>query len=112
MGAKLDLSDGGKNIGCGRSRSGCCGKYLHLREEISKRRWRDKRNEELHDLYCRWSNEGGREECACGTYRGQKFQQRLGWETCTNRNLESREVKSSGSCAELRRLLVDIDQFN
>jgi len=45
MGAKLDLSDDGKNIGCGRSRSGYWGRYLHLREEVSKRRWRDKRNE-------------------------------------------------------------------
>lgn len=34
--------------------------YLHLREEIGKRRWRERRSEGLHDLYCRWSIEGGR----------------------------------------------------
>jgi len=28
MGAKFDLSDDGKNIGCGRSRSGKWGRYV------------------------------------------------------------------------------------
>jgi hypothetical protein len=108
MGAKLDLSDDGKNIGWGRSRSGYWGRYLHLREEVSKRRWRDKRNEELHGLYCRWSNEGAREGCACDTYRGRNSDR---W--CVGKlaitaiwNPEKLTV------TELRSLIVDMDQFN